>query len=54
MQHRLEAYKTEFVEKKKVIQKSNPNFEIKNSKTSFFTRLNSNLNIGVEFNKPDL
>jgi hypothetical protein len=54
MQFRLESYKNEFIEKQKSIQKCNPNFEIKNSKYNFFTRINSNQNIGVEFHKPNL
>jgi len=50
---RLENYKTEFIEKQKSIQKSNPNFEIKNSKFNFFTRIIHN-NIGIEFTKSNL
>lgn len=54
MQFRLESYKTEFVDKQKSIQKSNPNFEIRNSKFNFFTKIISNQNLGIEFTKPDL
>jgi hypothetical protein len=54
MQFRLENYKSEFVEKQKSIERSNPNFEIKNSKFNFFSKIVSNQNIGIEFNKPNL
>ena len=54
IQYRLDCYKNEFIEKQKSIQKSNPNFEIKNAKNNFFTRINSNQNIGLEFHKPNL
>ena len=35
MQFRLESYKSEFIDKQKSIQKSNPNFEIKNAKFNY-------------------
>jgi hypothetical protein len=54
MQFRLENYKNEFVEKQKSIQNSNPNFEIKNSKYNFFTKIVSTNYIAIEFNKPNL
>jgi hypothetical protein len=53
-QHRLRRHQEEFIEKAEMIQKNNPNFEIKNSKFNFFTKLNSNQNIGIEFVKPNL
>jgi hypothetical protein len=54
MQFRLEGYKAEFVEKQKAIQRSNPNFEIQNSKFAFFTKVLSNVNFAIEFLKPNL
>ncbi len=54
MQFRLDNYKNEFIDKQKSIQRSNPNFEIKNSKFNFFTKIISNQNIGIEFHKPNL
>jgi hypothetical protein len=54
MQFRLESYKNDFIEKQKAIQRSNPNFEIQNSKFGFFTKIVNNANVGIEFHKPNL
>jgi hypothetical protein len=54
MQFRLENYKSEFVEKQKAIQKSNPNFEIRNSKFNFYSKVVSNHKLAIEFHKPNL
>jgi hypothetical protein len=54
IQFRLEDYKKEFLEKQKAIQTNNPGYELKNSKNNFFSRVNMNKKIGIEFNKPNL
>lgn len=54
IQYRLEEHKSKFIEKQNNILKSNPNLEIKNSKLDFFTKINGNNSIGIEFYIPDL
>lgn len=54
IQFRLEEYKKDFIIKQKAIQTNNPNFEIKNSKNNFYSRVHSNKKIGIEFTKPNL
>ena len=54
IQYRLGEHKTKFIEKQNIFQKSNSNLEIKNSKLDFFTKINGNNSIGIEFNIPDL
>lgn len=54
IQYRIEEHKTSFAEKQNNILKSNPNLEIKNSKLNFFTKINGNNSIGIEFHVPNL
>ncbi len=54
IQYRIEEHKNSFIEKQNNILKSNPNLEIKNSKLNFFTKLNGNNSIGIEFHVPNL
>ncbi len=54
IQFRLENYKQDFLEKQAVFQKANPNLEMRNSKVNFFTKIQSSLNIGIEFSTPNL
>lgn len=54
IQYRIEEHKTSFLEKQNNILKSNPNLEIKNSKLHFFTKINGNNSIGIEFHIPNL
>lgn len=51
---RIQEYKYEFLEKQRQIRISNPGFDIQNSKTSFFVRLESNKDIGILFSLPNL
>ena len=54
IQYRIEEHKNKFIEKQNNILKSNPNLEIKNSKLNFFTKIQGNNSIGIEFTKPNL
>ena len=54
IQYRIEEHKNSFLEKQNNILKSNPNLEIKNSKLNFFTKINGNNSVGIEFYLPEL